>query len=470
VNYDYTPKSGTLTEPGNYVAEFYTNKDYGRDMSGDAYHFIFKFKVIAPADVPGPVINEELLKGLSAFSDLQSGYYSVTLQSLGTGKLTYAFANYAAAYNFAYQYQRGLVEVLSNGFRYKEQFYATQFEVTAELDTDAKNSVKKGYFDASNHATYITLKDIASDALSLNLNRDIVVSADEENQDRMKSGKPFLNDRIFYYTDENGEIVTETVEFRFMSVANYETNVVKLYHEDAPSVPYVIPYGMGIQQKLAGYCAPSGRYRIVETTSGGYSTEYYGIYIALGDIQASLTLEKFNGSTLEAQTLKKENHELRQTVNGFVLRSAESTLDPQTLVKIVKDGDEIIATLNHSFYIFNRGYVEAGNLCAGDILLLSNGKTVVVEKIQHEILERPTTVYNIEVAGNHNYYVASSLTATKDEFVLVHNACPKFTPDQQAVIDLAKESKGGLARDHADILVGWAKEYGINNHGPNGSC
>jgi hypothetical protein len=86
------------------------------------------------------------------------------------------------------------------------------------------------------------------------------------------------------------------------------------------------------------------------------------------------------------------------------------------------DGDKIIATPNHPFYVFNRGYVEAGNLRAGDILLLSNGKTVVVEKIQHEILESPITVYNIEVAENSNYYIASNTDAMRDEYVLVHNA------------------------------------------------
>jgi intein/homing endonuclease len=86
------------------------------------------------------------------------------------------------------------------------------------------------------------------------------------------------------------------------------------------------------------------------------------------------------------------------------------------------DGDEIIATPNHPFYVFNRGYVEAGNLRAGDILLLSNGKTIVAEKIQHEILESPITVYNIEVAENSNYYVASDIAAASDKYVLVHNA------------------------------------------------
>ena len=49
----------------------------------------------------------------------------------------------------------------------------------------------------------------------------------------------------------------------------------------------------------------------------------------------------------------------------------------------------------------------------------------------------------------------------------MHNICgEKNTPDQQAVIDLAKEHKAGVTRDEADILVEWAKEYGINYHEP----
>lgn len=36
--------------------------------------------------------------------------------------------------------------------------------------------------------------------------------------------------------------------------------------------------------------------------------------------------------------------------------------------------------------------------------------------IQHEILERPVTVYNFEVEDFHTYYVSNSA-------ILVHNAC-----------------------------------------------
>ena len=55
-------------------------------------------------------------------------------------------------------------------------------------------------------------------------------------------------------------------------------------------------------------------------------------------------------------------------------------------------------------------------LRAGDILVSANGQYVVVEKVQHEILETPIKVYNFEVADFHTYYVGEGA-------VLVHNTC-----------------------------------------------
>jgi len=42
------------------------------------------------------------------------------------------------------------------------------------------------------------------------------------------------------------------------------------------------------------------------------------------------------------------------------------------------------------------------------------------------------------------------------------------TPDQQAVIELAKEAKrkGGITDSDASILLDWADEYGVPHHGP----
>lgn len=53
---------------------------------------------------------------------------------------------------------------------------------------------------------------------------------------------------------------------------------------------------------------------------------------------------------------------------------------------------------------------------AGDILVLVNGEYVVVEKVQHEIIDESVIVYNFSVEDYHTYYVSSG--------VLVHNTCP----------------------------------------------
>ena len=43
-------------------------------------------------------------------------------------------------------------------------------------------------------------------------------------------------------------------------------------------------------------------------------------------------------------------------------------------------------------------------------------------------------------------------------------AC-KFSPDKQAVLDLAKDNKNGLSMQDAESLWEWAQEYGISGHG-----
>ena len=66
-------------------------------------------------------------------------------------------------------------------------------------------------------------------------------------------------------------------------------------------------------------------------------------------------------------------------------------------------------------YVLHKGWTSAIDLRAGDILVLSNGEYVIVEKVQHEILESPVKVYNFEVQDFHTYYVTNT-------GVLVHNA------------------------------------------------
>ena len=72
----------------------------------------------------------------------------------------------------------------------------------------------------------------------------------------------------------------------------------------------------------------------------------------------------------------------------------------------------------HRFYVResltskNYNWIEAKNLKVGDILLMSDGKLVKIEKINH--YNNKETVYNLTVENNHNYFVA--------EWYLVHNS------------------------------------------------
>jgi hypothetical protein len=79
---------------------------------------------------------------------------------------------------------------------------------------------------------------------------------------------------------------------------------------------------------------------------------------------------------------------------------------------------KISTTPEHPFYVPQKGWVASIELRAGDKLLLRSGDVIVIEQVQHEILETPITVYNFEVADWHTYYVS-------DLAVLVHNSCGK---------------------------------------------
>ena len=100
---------------------------------------------------------------------------------------------------------------------------------------------------------------------------------------------------------------------------------------------------------------------------------------------------------------------LKQVVQTFVNEATE-------LIHITVKDEEIICTTEHPFYSPVKGWTAACKLRAGDILVTVNGEYVVVEKVQHELLESPVKVYNFEVEGFHTYFVGNTS-------VLVHNLC-----------------------------------------------
>ena len=83
----------------------------------------------------------------------------------------------------------------------------------------------------------------------------------------------------------------------------------------------------------------------------------------------------------------------------------------EVLVLIV-EGREIVTTAEHPFAVIGRGFVSAGELRVGDPLLRSNGREARVQRI--ELRHGSFPVYNLEVAGDHTYFVS-------DLELVVHN-------------------------------------------------
>ena len=99
------------------------------------------------------------------------------------------------------------------------------------------------------------------------------------------------------------------------------------------------------------------------------------------------------------------------------------------------NGEEIVTTVDHPFYVNSRGFVKAGELAIGDELLDPNKNILLVENFDVELTEEPVKVYNFEVEDFHTYHVGRV-------GVLVHNAGKEYgkqySPEQQKLV---KEEK-----------------------------
>ena len=115
-------------------------------------------------------------------------------------------------------------------------------------------------------------------------------------------------------------------------------------------------------------------------------------------------------------------------------------------VHVKVNGEEITCTPMHPFYVPKKGWTSAVDLRAGDILVMLNGEYVVVEQVQHELLESPETTYNFEVEDYHTYYVG-------EDQVLVHNECkPKSAGNIQKQVEAGQAPKGVDAVHKAHTL------------------
>mgnify|MGYP004611806929 CR=1 FL=1 len=122
-------------------------------------------------------------------------------------------------------------------------------------------------------------------------------------------------------------------------------------------------------------------------------------------------------------------------IRGMCLWITNQGTDIITLVHLTVNGEEIVTTVDHPFYVKNQGFINAGELAIGDELLDSNCNVLLVENHSVELTDEPVTVYNFQVEAFHTYHVGKCR-------LLVHNAncnqekpvLPKYDGKQQRAL------------------------------------
>ena len=154
-----------------------------------------------------------------------------------------------------------------------------------------------------------------------------------------------------------------------------------------------------------------------------------------------------------------------------------------TLVHLTVNGEEIVTTVDHPFYVKNQGFIKAGELIVGDKFLNVNGNVLLVENFAIELTEKPVTVYNFQVEDYHTYFVGEC-------GVWVHNSNCKliknddgtydaelsykedWTPGQRAEADaidfaIALNVQHGSNYENTELHFGFSREEGNLFNGEN---
>ena len=346
-------KSGVITEAGSYIAEFTTNPGFSTDKaSADSRVIVFRFRVIPNGTAPGPKVNQDNLNNYahSTMIDASPLYYGLTYQSASKGYITLAFATKEAALNFAYEYEKGMVEKQTDGsYRYNGAFFVAQkerydstWDLTDAVNYFAEQAVQLLYFDMSDPFLSLTLEpqvlEKHSNLRTLELQHSVVIFADgQKEQLTAIDALAIINDKPYSYLDINtGSRINGTTDFEFVTDRFGGIDSAKVVITDCNGADYDISYAKSVGQQLQAKSCPSGIVTITETTKFGDTATYQALYIAPDDNQTTVTLTCYDGSNSKEVTMSKDS--TRQTIitDGFAIKDIVDPLDPYALV-IVKN-------------------------------------------------------------------------------------------------------------------------------------
>lgn len=346
-------RTGKLIIPGSYVATFSTAQKAGNNITaGDYRVFSFNFEIIEEGTAPGPQLNQKNLADFSQddISDAYPLYYALTYSSALRGNITLAFATEEAAREYAYNYEKGMVEQQEDGtYRYTGSFIVSQKEsyddawaLTDAINYFADQAVKKSYFDLSVQYTFVTLEDSVikstSNLRTKELAYDVTIFAGEtqkkllcnkENQLPVISPKPYA----YLTPGKNGTVKSGYHDFEFVhDKYGCDSNSVKIF--DCNGKKYNIEYNKGVGEQLAKYNCPSGIVTIVESTVYGDEATYEAVYIANNDNTGKVSIKYFVDGIENKADIDINNAGETIKADAFSIESVTDPLDPYTLVRV----------------------------------------------------------------------------------------------------------------------------------------
>lgn len=348
-------KNGVISDPGEYEVKLTTNASFATDKaSGDAKVFTFRFIIIEEGTAPGPVCNQQHLKSYASsnVNDSYPFYYGITFPSANKGYITLAFADYDSAVDYAYNYEKGVVEQQSDGsYVYKgvlslngrKQEYNSTWDLTDAMYYFATQAVTLEYFDMSEEHTYLTLdKELlenTSNLRALELDRSVIIFVTEEHRTALITSDhlPIIYPKKYAYLTLNDGTKIEHHDFEFVKDLNgYDSHKVQIV--DCEGNVFDIEYNRGVGQQLLEKGCATGVITIVESTVYGDSTSYQAVFISKDTNTATVTVDYKIGNENKTAEITQNDNGLSFEANIFSLRDVIDSLDPYSIIKIVKDG------------------------------------------------------------------------------------------------------------------------------------
>jgi len=211
----------------------------------------------------------------------------------------------------------------------------------------------------------------------------------------------------------------------FLTAFNAKLHSSKLYNAFQIGVSVVAAFTGGFNKGMKDpKCFVAGT--MILTAAGS---------IAIENIKTGDKVISTNEDTLETAEKKVLETYIRETTE---------------LVHLTINEELISTTFDHPFYVKDRGFVNAGELVVGNVLLDSKSNNLYVENIRIEITENPVTVYNFQVEDFHTYHVGNTC-------VLVHNASydekvARLERYKKQGADFEKETKPKLQKTQTDVV------------------